>query len=123
MIIKVILDANFLIYCAEKKIDYASEIADLMNEGYELVVPSQVFHELSKLRDKADKYSDRVAANLALKVLEHNGVKVINSGERYADEAIIHLSRFNVVATLDEAIRKRVGRVIVVGKDKTLAFA
>lgn len=120
--IKVILDANFLIYCAEKKIDYANQIAELMGEGYELAVPRLVVRELENLKEKAEKYSDRVAASLALQLLKANKVIVFEARGRYADEAIINSSRFNVVATLDEAIRKRVSRSIVISNDKRLVF-
>jgi len=40
--IKIILDTNFLVYCAENKIDYKEGIENLVNEGIELVVPFQV---------------------------------------------------------------------------------
>ncbi len=35
--IKIILDTNFLVYCAENKVDYASGIMGLMDEGYDVV--------------------------------------------------------------------------------------
>ena len=43
---KIILDTNFLIYCAKEKLDYVEAIHDLLNEDYELVVPEQVIDEL-----------------------------------------------------------------------------
>ena len=36
---KIILDTNFLIYCAKNKLDYIEKITDLLKEDYELVVP------------------------------------------------------------------------------------
>ena len=42
---KVILDTNFLIYCAKEKRDYFEAIQNMLNENYELVVPEQVIRE------------------------------------------------------------------------------
>lgn len=124
--IQVILDTNFLVYCAENKIDYKTEIDNLLKEGYELVVPSQVIEELNVLFKTAKKLTDRSASWLALKLLEHNQVKVIAVSATYADEAIIRLLRIgSVVATLDLELRKKLrgARVIVVTGVRKLAFA
>ena len=118
--IKVILDTNFVIYCAEKKIDYAAQILEIINEGYELVVPNQVIAELENLKETCEKYSDRVAANLALQILKFNKVKVVEARGRTADDAIVNISRFNIVATLDDGLKKRVGRIIVISRDMKL---
>jgi rRNA-processing protein FCF1 len=123
--IKVILDTNFLIYCAENKIDYVHEITQLMDEGHELVVPQQVENELNELYKKGEKFSDRQAAWLALKLIKANNVQIIRVPGRYADEAIINLMRVgNIVATLDLELRKRLrnSRVIVIQGKKKLAF-
>jgi len=123
--IKVILDTNFLIYCAENKVDYASEINRLMTEGYELVVPKQVVSELKELSQNAKKLGDRTASWLAIKLLEHNKVKIIEARGNYADEAILNLVRIgNIVATLDLELRKKLRgtRVIVIQGNKKLAF-
>jgi rRNA-processing protein FCF1 len=123
---KIILDTNFLIYSAKNKLDYVEEIADLINEGYGLVVPRQVINELEKLRDdKLKKVSgkDKAAADLALKLLEHNGVKIINLSGKNVDEAIIALSETdpkNIVCTLDRGMRLKLPRVILVNRLKKL---
>lgn len=123
--LQVILDTNFLVYCAENKIDYKTEIDNLIKEGYELIVPVQVVEELNDLYKNSKKFSDRNAAWLALKLLEHNKVQTISVNGSYADEAILHLVRIHsVVATLDSELRKRLKgtRVIVIQGIKKLAF-
>lgn len=123
--IKVILDTNFLVYCAENKLDYVAEISRLMEEGYELVVPKQVVEELKEIYQNAKKMGDRTASWLALKLLEHNKVKVIEAHGSYADEAIISLVRVgNIVATLDLELRKKLRgtRVIVIQGNRKVAF-
>jgi rRNA-processing protein FCF1 len=126
MVIRVILDTNFLVYCAEQKIDYAVDIQNLINEGYELITAPQVVEELKKIYTTSKKFSDRSAAFLALKILETNKVKVITSEGKYADDAIFNLVRVgSVVATLDLELRKRLegrARVIVVKGQKKLSW-
>lgn len=122
---RVILDTNFLVYCAENKIDYRALIEELLNEGHELAVPEQVVEELKEISSKAKKLSDRRAAFLALRLLEHNNVSVVKAEGKYADEAILKLVRIDsIVATLDSELRKKLSktRIIVVKGDKSLAF-
>ena len=123
---KVILDTNFLIYCAREKLDYPEEISRLANEGHELVVPSQVIRELSKLKDDIFKRvsgKDKAAADLALQLLEFNHVKIVSPIGATVDEAIINLAnedKKNIVCTLDREMRHILGRVILVNKGKKL---
>jgi rRNA-processing protein FCF1 len=124
--IKVILDTNFLIYCAKEKMDYVEEIDKLLNEAYELVVPEQVINELTKLKeDKYKKVSgkDKDACKLALQLLKFNKIQVVDLKSRNVDEALIELTqenRDNIVATLDREMRKIIGRVILINKGKKL---
>ena len=123
--VQVILDTNFLVYCAENKVDYARGIMEIMNEGYELVVPEQVLAELKGLYENSKKLSDRSAAWLALKLLEHNKVKIVKAKGKYADEAVLGLVRLgSIVATLDLELRKKLRntRVIVIKGAKKIAF-
>ena len=92
---KIILDTNFLIYCAKNKLDYVEEIDNLLNEGCELVVPMQVVRELTKLKDdKLKKVSgkDKAAASLALQLLDVNKVKKVKVDGKSTDGAIINLA-------------------------------
>ena len=123
---KVILDTNFLIYCAKNKLDYAEEISNLLNEDYELVLPLQVFRELELLRDdKKKKVSgkDKRAIDLALQLLGVNNVKKIKVKGKTVDEGIINLSKEdkkNIVCTLDREMRHILGRVILINMRKKL---
>jgi len=123
---KIILDTNFLIYCAKEKLDYIQEFQSFFNEDYELVVPFQVIEELEKLKnDKFKKVSgkDKFAANLALQLLEFNNIKKVEAKGKNVDSAIIALSKEckkNIVATLDREMRQELGRVILISKGKKL---
>lgn len=123
---KIILDTNFLIYCAKEKLDYIETIRNLLNENYELVVPEQVIKELEKLKgDKLKKVSgkDKAATDLALQLLSVNKVKKIKPVGKNVDEAIINLAKKdnkNIVCTLDREIRHTLGRVILINRGKKL---
>lgn len=136
---RIILDTNFLIYCAKNKIDYTYEISNMIHEGYELVVPIQVVEELKKVMQKQKrKYSveerrrnprlkkttgrDKDAANLALQLLNANRVKVVSPIGKNVDDAIINLGQEdnNIVCTLDREMRGILGRVILINRFKRL---
>ena len=132
---KVILDTNFLIYCAKNKLDYVEEIGNLLNEDYELVVPEQVIKELKKVKEKTKpKFrmigkskkttgKDKLAADLALQLLEVNKIKKVTIKGENVDQAIINLAnedKKNIVCTLDREMRKILGRVILLNKQKKL---
>ena len=123
---KVILDTNFLIYCAKNKLDYAEEISNLINEDFKLVVPLQVVRELELLKeDKKKKVSgkDKMAVDLALQLLDVNNVKKVKVKGKTVDKGIINLSkedRKNIVCTLDREMRHILGRVILINRGKKL---
>ncbi|MBT4135475.1 ribonuclease VapC [archaeon] len=120
---KVILDTNFVIYCAKNKLDYVEEIRHLLNEDYELVVPKQVIQELKRLKVRTKKGKDKVASDLALKLLKHNQVKEVSVKGKSVDDGIINLSnenKKNIVATLDREMRGILGRVILISRGKKL---
>ena len=120
---KVILDSNFLIYCAKEKLDYVEEIDRLLNENYELVVPLQVINELERLKEKARKGRDKTASDLALQLIEKNKIKKIGVEGENVDEGIINLAKEdkkNIVCTLDREMRQILERVILINRGKKL---
>jgi rRNA-processing protein FCF1 len=123
---KVILDTNFLIYCAKNKLDYNEEILNLIKEGFDLVVPEQVVDELKKLKnDKFRKVSgkDKASADLALQLLDFNKVQKVKTHGKTVDEAIVNLAnedKKNIVCTLDREMRHTLGRVMLVNRFKRL---
>jgi len=120
---KIILDTNFVIYCAKEKLDYKEEIGNLINEGFLLVVPEQVIGELERLKIKAKKGKDKDACDLALKLLVSNKVKTVKPVGKTVDKAIVNLAGEdpkNIVCTLDREMRYILGRVILVSRGKKL---
>ncbi|MEK6830904.1 MAG: PIN domain-containing protein [Nanoarchaeota archaeon] len=141
---KIILDTNFLVYCAKEKLDYNEEIQNLINEDYELVVPEQVINELIKIKNKKNdkvylykrkpKFKkttgrDKEAASLSLQILDKNindnKIKKIKSSGKNVDDILISLANENpknIVCTLDRGIRKKLGRFILINKFKRLVL-
>jgi rRNA-processing protein FCF1 len=122
-VIKIILDTNFLVYCAKQKIDYAEEISKLMKNGFELTTISLVVTELEKLTKEEKKLSDRDAAKMALKILNAGSVKIIPVCGDNADNEIIKISGGNIVATLDRGLKSKVERSIIIREGKKLEFS
>ena len=123
---KIILDTNFLIYCAKHKLDYVEEISNLINEKFDLIVPTQVIKELTILKnDKLKKVSgkDKDACDLALQLIKVNNVKTTKIQGNSVDQGIINLSKQdpkNIVCTLDRKMRGILGRVILINRGKKL---
>jgi len=123
---KIILDTNFLIYCAKNRLDYVEGLKNLLNEGFELVVPEQVVGELELLKgDTKKKVSgkDKTSIDLALQLLDANNVKKVKAKGKTVDEGIINLSKENkknIVCTLDRKMRKILGRVVLISRGKKL---
>jgi rRNA-processing protein FCF1 len=120
---KIILDTNFLIYCAKEKLDYIEEIDKLINESYELVVSEKVIEELERLKVNSKKGKDKKASDLALQILNKNKIKKVNPKGETVDQSLINLSqenKKNITATLDREMRKILGRVILINRGKKL---
>ena len=135
---KVILDTNFLIYCAKERLDYVEKIENLFSNNYELVVPAQVVEELKKVSEKKKEKipllkrkpryrrttgKDKEAALLAIKLLEANKVRIIEVEGETVDKGIINLAnsnKKNIVCTLDKEMRDILGRVILINQGRKL---
>lgn len=135
---KVILDTNFLIYCAKNKIDYTEEIERVVKEGFIMLVFRQTIEELENLIQESKKYSDREAARLALKIVKadiKDGImKLVDSDHnaKYADEALRKYLKEKqgqervIVATVDRKLQKRVKKqasVLVIKGRKKIGFS
>ncbi len=120
---KIILDTNFLVYCAKYRIDYIYEIEEVIHEKSELIVLSSVLDELERLKEQVKKRSDRDAFALTLSILEHyikkGKIKIIHVKKENADESIIEMAKNNkvTVATADKELKRKLkgkARILVV---------
>ncbi len=110
---RVIVDANFLMIPHQEGVDILSELDRLLGT-YVLLVPEQVVEEVKRIRRCAGG-RDRIAANVALQLLEQPNVEaeIVEVEGRDGDEAILNLARQRrderiYVATRDKELKKRV---------------
>ena len=104
---KVLVDTNFLVYCAKKRIDFF-EYCEL--NGFSVLIPEEVLREIDNLVDSG-KNSLRSDLEIVKKILSKEKYKKIFLGGRYADSAIINFLSKNpsfFLATMDEKLQKLV---------------
>ena len=130
---KILLDTNFLIYCAKQKINYLDEIEKISDFKYEIFSLSNVIEELKNLEKKLGNSKSGENASLALEILKQNirknKIKIINvySKEKNADIAIKKLAKKEsqvIVATMDkelkESLKKLNIKIIIIRQKKRL---
>lgn len=114
--ITVILDTNFIIYCAEYKIDYESEISRLFNERFAILTTDQIIDELEDLADNRVG-KERAVIELAKSILDNKiekkkvQVKEVISDD--ADFSVIELaikSERPFIATLDKKLKEEASK-------------
>ena len=115
---EVALDSSFIIICVKNHVDF---LGKLYEDGFRVVVTREVMQELKDLRTKVS-HVDRVAVDIALRLLEGNNVEKIRLGKRSVDEGLIALGRKGAyIATADAAIKRAVpNRVVFVSATKSL---
>jgi rRNA-processing protein FCF1 len=105
---QVILDTSFLMDVAKFGIEL-DELRALAGPG-ELVIPEPVIVELKRIASSRGR-AGRAAA-IALRLIEHEKLKILKTSERDADEAILKLAGKPVmVATDDREMRKLLKRL------------
>ena len=104
----IILDTNFLLIPYQFKVDIFSELNRIMQESYELVVLQSTLKELKKLAS-SEKGKNKLAARLALALIDHSSPKIIKTKESYADKDIIENAQppHYLVATQDRELRSK----------------
>ncbi len=130
---KVLLDTNFLVYCAKQKIDYFEKISKIINPKPEIVILSSVSNELKSLTEKSKKTKDKESAKLALKILEKRikekkikTMKTEKKSDKNADDAILNLAKNQnnvIVATADRELKKKLkgkSRILTIKQKKNI---
>lgn len=105
----IILDTNFLIYCAEYKIDFFSEIERICHFQYKITVLDKTIEELEKVKPKELK--------LIKKYLEI--ISILRSEKEKVDEELIRLSKQGfIVATQDRELKKQLEKPVIIIRQK-----
>ncbi len=105
---KVILDSNILVYAAKSKVDLVSQIKDKFGIA-EIIIPNLVIKELELLTEKAPKGADKRAAKLALQLITHSKLKIVELESGHTDKRILELALKEkaVVGTNDAALKRK----------------
>ncbi|WP_457619730.1 hypothetical protein [Methanopyrus sp.] len=107
MTVRVVLDANFLMIPHQEGVDVFSELDRLLG-SYRPIVPRQVLEELERV-ERAATGRDRIAARVALSLVDAKGIEVVDVEGKDGDEAILNLARRwdrVYVATRDKELKK-----------------
>jgi len=109
---KILLDTNFLVYAAKRKLDYLREISEMSIEGTKIIVLSSTVSELERLVKKTKKLKDKASSELALKILKNyikkNKIK-IKETKKLPDLAMVEIAEKEedvVVATADKSLKR-----------------
>ena len=111
---QAILDTSFILTCIKQKIDFIEELKFM---GLEILIPNQVIKEIEGLSKTNEN------AKLALKIMQKPGLEKIDLKGKDTDNAIIIYANKNpkaIIATLDEAIKKKIknNKLVIRGKKK-----
>lgn len=109
---EVLLDTNFIVSCAKRRIDFLSELEGL---GFKVIVPREVLQELKDIRLDVNR-EDRTAIDVSLKLLEgYKNLKKVGFGSGKVDEEIIKYGKKGIyIASLDGYIKRNVpNRVLI----------
>jgi rRNA-processing protein FCF1 len=106
--IKVLLDTNFLMYCAQQKIQFIEQIDELINQKYELIILDKVMDELNMIKSRNNARESK-EAKLVLDIIRSTGKFKIEKGlGKNADDSLLLTdSKESIIATIDRELRKR----------------
>lgn len=102
----MLVDSSFLLFCAERGVDYLSVLENKLGERLELVVPSSVVEELRRLAAKGGGKS--MLARVALEILKDAEQLPGKVGEN-VDDVLLQLGRETgyPVLTVDARLMRR----------------
>ncbi len=104
----IILDTNFLMIPYKYHIDIFSEIERLVPETHKIATLSSVVKELDSIVNRSGG-SERIAARIALKLIEKKGVGIIECKGK-VDSSIINFAlnnKYAVVCTNDKELKEK----------------
>jgi rRNA-processing protein FCF1 len=90
MVLKVIIDTNFLLIPSTLNVDVFEGIVSAANDSVELITLNLVVEELEILiASKELNLKDREAAKLALALLKQKNLKIEHCSNEHTDDAIL----------------------------------
>jgi rRNA-processing protein FCF1 len=105
MVLKILLDTNFLLDFLRYKLDFS--IFQELEESVELFISSETLRELKSIPNKKTK-EGRLAL-IALKLINSQKIKIVQSLKKEVDEDLIALAKKEgfIVATNDKDLKEK----------------
>jgi rRNA-processing protein FCF1 len=105
MVLKILLDTNFLLDFLRYKLDFS--VFKELEESVELFITSETLRELKSVANKKTK-EGRLAL-IALKLIDSQKIKVVQSLKKEVDEDLLALAKKEgfIVATNDKDLKEK----------------
>jgi hypothetical protein len=105
MTLSILLDTNFLLDMLRYKVDFS--IFDNIEEKVELFVSSETLREIKSMANRKTK-EGRLAL-IALKLIESQKIKIVQSFKKEVDEDLLALAKKEgfIVATNDKDLKEK----------------
>ena len=120
----VLIDTNFLVESAKRKIDIHSELGRILDFSFEIAILDRTMEELDEIIARGKK--EGAAAKLAKMILMTKRVTIIPTAGGHTDKLLIERADENhLVATMDKALKQKLKKkgqdVIIIRGEKKLA--
>ena len=120
---KIILDTDFLMHCAESKVDYTTELRRICDFNYTINIIDKTLDELDNIIEKK-KGKSKLNAKLAKIILKKKNInKIKTKKDKIVDKLILNNTNKNtLVATTDALLKKKLknkGISIIVLRQKS----
>ena len=105
MTLKILVDTNFLLDVLRYKLDFS--IFQELEENVELFISSETLREIKSMANRKTK-EGRLAI-VALKLIESQKIKIVQSLKKEVDEDLLELSKKEgfIVATNDKDLKEK----------------
>jgi len=124
---RIILDTDFLVHCADNKVDYVEEIRRICSFNYKIFIIDRTIDELNHLIDNS-RGNIVLNAKLARLIVTKKGIeKISTSSNRTVDRLILeNVTNEDIVATMDAGLKQKLKKkgvqLIILRKRQFLVF-
>lgn len=120
----ILVDTNFLVECAKRKIDIHAELTRILDVSFEVAILDRTMEELDDIVARGKK--EGLAAKLAKTILMTKRVTIIPTEGGHTDNLLFKKADENhIIATQDAGLKRRLKQkkqpVIVIRGAKKLA--
>lgn len=121
----VLVDTNFLVECAKRKIDIHAELTRILDTTFSMAVLDRTMEELEEIIARGKKEGQ--AAKLAKTILMTQHVTIMATSGGHTDTLLVEKADVeNIIATQDAGLKKKLKQkkqpVIVIRGAKKLAL-